>query len=172
MWARWGFIRRQALALALTLTLSYIPSDIWGFCHIRLQTQAVYQTSWRQHFLSTKAMSHHLSLASVECVVVSRALLAWVRSCVPGGVCAVPGAASHIWPSPYSYPAQWRWVGKFFFAFAENQPWGRLRADVRWNLTNGQPPYPTLWRRVGTLQPYKTIIASSNKDGPHAVPIS
>jgi len=26
-----------------------------------------------------------------------------------------------------------------------NQPWEWLRADVRFSLTNGQPPYPTSW---------------------------
>jgi len=37
------------------------------------------------------------------------------------------------------------------YTLTENQPWRRLRAYVRFNLTNGRPPYPTSWREVGDI---------------------
>ena len=38
--------------------------------------------------------------------------------------------------------------------------WGRLRAYARFNLTNGQPPYPTFWREAGDILAISNNMAS------------
>jgi len=42
----------------------------------------------------------------------------------------------------------------------------RFRADVRVNLTNGQPPYPTSWQKIGDILAISNNMASQIF-GPH-----